>query len=304
MKHLNLITQLFQRIVRDKDIREYRGNIFYYIFFRLFRNFFNSHVEIRINNFKILASHKKNKTSHSLLKKCNFDDHSELGIIKKLSEKKKIFLLDCGCNYGFYSLFAASLSDKNSIIAIEASPNTAEDFKKNVILNNFNNIILKNLAVSDTDNLTVVLNESNNDWESSLSHNKFKNIKSTKVKTCTIDSLLDDYNLEKYYLIIKLDIEGNEFRAIKGSKEIIRKYSPIFIIELSKYIFENNHDNFTFFKNFLVNFDYSIYNTKNKIIDIDEIMILLKNLDANHKTIGNYYLIKNNNNVIDLFKND
>ena len=62
--------------------------------------------------------------------------------------------------------------------------------------------------------------------------------------------------------------------------------------------------NFTFFKNFLVNFDYSIYNTKNKIIDIDEIMILLKNLDANHKTIGNYYLIKNNNNVIDLFKND
>jgi len=304
MKHLNLITQLLQRIVRDKDIREYRGNIFYYIFFRLFRIFFNSHVEIKINNFKILASNKKNKTSHSLLKKCNFDDHSELEIIKKLSEKKKIFLLDCGCNYGFYSLFAASLSDKNSIIAIEASPNTAEDFKKNVILNNFNNIILKNLAVSDIDNLTVVLNESNNDWESSLSHNKFKNIKSTKVKTCTIDSLLDDYDLENYYLIIKLDIEGNEFRAIKGSKEIIRKYSPIFIIELSKYIFENNHDNFIFFKNFLVNFNYSIYNTKNKIINIDEIMILLKNLDANHKTIGNYYLIKNSNNVIDLFKND
>ena len=73
-----------------------------------------------------------------------------------------VFLLDCGCNYGFYSFYAASLSSQNSVIAIEASPNTAEDFKKNLNLNKFNNVVLKNFAISDSDNTTITFNESKN----------------------------------------------------------------------------------------------------------------------------------------------
>ena len=304
MKHSNLITQIFQRIVKYKDIRDFKRNVFYYVFFRLFRNFLNSYIEIKINNFKIFASNEKNKTSHALLKKCNFDDQSELATIKKFSKQKKIFLLDCGCNYGFYSFFTASLSDKNSIIAIEASLKTAEDFRKNIILNNFKNITLKNLAVSDTDEEIVIFNESKNDWESSLSHSKFEDTKKTNVKTSKIDTILRDYNLTDYFLFIKLDVEGHELQAIKGSTNIIQKYNPIFIIELSKYIFENNQDNFIFFKNFLINFDYSIYDINNKNISPNEILNLLSDLDVNHKTIGNYYLIKNNEDLKKLLKND
>jgi len=303
MNKSNLITKLFQRIVKHKDIRKFKKNFFYYIFFRIFRNFINHYIEIKINNFKILASNKKNKISHALLKKCNFDDQSELEVIKKFSKIKKIFLLDCGCNYGFYSFFTASLSDKNFIIAIEASPKTAEDFKKNLSINNFNNILLKNSAISDTDGETVIFNESKNDWESSLSHSKFENTTVTNIKTNKIDTILGSYNLEGYFLFIKLDIEGHELQAIKGGINIITKHNPIFIIELSKYIFENNHENFLFFKNFLINFDYNIYDTNNKHISLDEIMKLLNNLDANHKTIGNYYLIKSNE-VKKILKNE
>tara|TARA_B100000787_G_C16133533_1_gene268503 strand:+ start:53 stop:943 length:891 start_codon:yes stop_codon:yes gene_type:complete len=294
MKSQNLITQIFQRIIKRKDIRKFKGNIFYYIFFRICRNFLNSYIEIKINNFKILASNAKNKTSHALLKKCDFDDQSELEFIKRYSQKKKIFLLDCGCNYGFYSFFTASLSDENFVIALEASSKTAEDFKKNLLLNNFKNVVLKNLAVSNTDGEIVTFNESKNDWESSLSHNKFEGTQKTNIKTNKIDTLLEKQDLENYSLFIKLDIEGYELQAIKGSINIIQKYNPIFIIELSKYIFENNHDNFIFFKNFLINYDYSIYDTGNKLVSLDNIMMSLKNLDVNHKTIGNYFLIKNN----------
>ena len=38
---------------------------------------------IKIFNFKILASNKKNKTSHALLKKCDFDDQDELKMFNK-----------------------------------------------------------------------------------------------------------------------------------------------------------------------------------------------------------------------------
>tara|TARA_B100000768_G_C11199732_1_gene341192 strand:+ start:59 stop:967 length:909 start_codon:yes stop_codon:yes gene_type:complete len=301
MNKSNIITKIFQNIVRNKDIRTFQKNNFYYFLFRLIRKFLNNYIEVKIYNFKILASNKKNQTSHALLRKCNFDDQHELETIKKFSDNKKIFLLDCGCNYGFYSFYTASLSDNNFVISFEASSKTSEDFNKNLYLNNFKNVILNNLAVSDVDNNKVSFNESLNDWESSLSHNKFEEKKLTTINTITIDTTLRKYDLNDYFVFIKLDIEGHEFQAIKGAKNIIKKYNPIIIIEFSKYIFENNKNSFDFLESFLLDFDYSIYGTNKKLITVEEIKLLLKSLGPDHKTISNYYLIKNDKNLINLF---
>lgn len=291
----NYITKLFQKLIKNKDIRTFKKNYYYYLFFRVIRNFLNCYVEVKIYNFKILASNKKNKISHALLKKCNFDDQSELKLISKVSEKNKVFLIDCGCNYGFYSLYTASLSDQNSVIAIEASLTTAEDFEKNINLNKFDNIVLKNFAISDTDNVIVNFNESKNDWESSLAHNEFDKKKVNKIKTQKIDTITKDQKLDDYSLLIKLDIEGCELQAIEGAKKTIKKYNPIIIIELSTYIFNKNDRSFDILKFFLTEFDYSIYNTKNILTSIEDIVVSINSLDSDHKTIGNYYLICNKN---------
>ena len=291
----NYITKLFQKLIRNKDIRTYKKNYYYYLFFRLIRKFLNCYIEVKIYNFKILASNKKNKISHALLKKCNFDDQSELKLINKMSEKNQVFLIDCGCNYGFYSFYTASLSDQNSVIAIEASLATAQDFEKNINLNKFNNIVLKNSAISDTDNIIVNFNESKNDWESSLVHNEFDEKKVNKIKTQKIDTIIKDQKLDDYSLLIKLDIEGHELQALEGAKNTIKKYNPIIIMELSTYIFNKNDRSLDSFKFFLTEFDYSIYNTKNILTSIDDIVVSINSLDSDHKTIGNYYLISNKN---------
>lgn len=291
----NYITKLFQKLIRNKDIRTFKKNYYYYLFFRLIRKFLNCYIEVKIYNFKILASNKKNKISHALLKKCNFDDQSELKLINKMSEKNQVFLIDCGCNYGFYSFYTASLSDQNSVIAIEASLATAQDFEKNINLNKFNNIVLKNSAISDTDNIIVNFNESKNDWESSLVHNEFDEKKVNKIKTQKIDTIIKDQKLDDYSLLIKLDIEGHELQALEGAKNTIKKYNPIIIMELSTYIFNKNDRSLDSFKFFLTEFDYSIYNTKNILTSIDDIVVSINSLDSDHKTIGNYYLISNKN---------
>tara|TARA_B100000767_G_C19651979_1_gene487170 strand:+ start:59 stop:955 length:897 start_codon:yes stop_codon:yes gene_type:complete len=293
--HPNFITKLFQNFIKNKDIRTFKKNYYYYLFFRLTRNFLNRYLEVKIYNFKIFASNKKNITSHTLLKKCKFDDQSELRLIKKISKKNKIFLLDCGCNYGFYSFYTASLSSQNSVIAIEASPTTAKDFEKNFNLNKFKNIALKNFAISNTDNITITLNESKNDWESSLTHSEFDKKKVTKVKTKKIDTIIKNKKIDDYSLLIKLDIEGHELQAIEGAKNTIKKYKPIIIIELSSYIFSKKNRAFDNFKSFLVKFNYSIYSIKKKKISLEDIVSLIDNLDTKYKTIGNYYLISNEN---------
>ena len=304
MHKKNIITKIFQNYVKDKDIRKFKKSFIYFLLFRIFRKFLNDYIEIKIFNFKILASNKSNKTSHALLKKCNFDDQHELSILKKFSNKKKVFLLDCGCNYGIYSFYVASLSEKNMVLSIEASLNMLEDFKKNLSLNEFKNIKFKNLAISDKNNQLVKLNESINDWESSIIHSEFKKKNFSTVKTVNINSILKDFNLDDYTLFVKLDVEGFEFNAIHGGLNIISKYHPIIIIELSKYIEKNKDFNFIYLRDFLKNYDYSIYTTNYKKITYLEVLDLLKDLDVKHKTIGNFYLLKNLSYNEKIFNNE
>ena len=80
-------------------------------------------------------------------------------------------------NYGFYSFYVASLSLGNQVLAFEASPKTFNSFKANLDLNNFRNIDYRNLAISEVSGKFISFYESHNDWESSATHNKFKNNK-------------------------------------------------------------------------------------------------------------------------------
>ena len=300
---LNFLTSVFQKYLSKKDIREFKNNSFYYFFFRLIRNFLAYDLILKIYNFKIFGSINKNKTSHFLLKKCEFGDYHELNTIKKFSNKNKILFLDCGCNYGFYSFYASSLNTLNEVISIEASVNTSKEFIKNLSLNNFSNINFLNKAISNTDNDDINFYESENDWESSQIHSDFKLNFKTKIKSVKIDSLLSDFSLEKYTIIIKLDLEGNEVNAIKGALDIIQKTNPLIIIEFSKYIFDN-YDNIDYLKNFLIKYDYSIYDTKKNKINLDYILQMLKNLKKKHKTIGNFYLLKSSSDNLNIFLNN
>ena len=301
MSKSNLITRLLQKYLKNKDIKSLKGNFYYYLLFRLCRKFLNNYIEIKIGNFKIFASNNRNKTSYFLLKKCYFGDDYELKTIEKFSKLNKVFLLDCGANYGFYSFYTASLSIENKIIAFEASKNTSKEFKANLVLNNFKNIELENLAVTNKENEFLNFNESIKDWESSLIDNSFATSGLTRIKTTKIDYILKNQSLDEFFLFIKLDIEGNEFDAIKGSLETIKKYSPLIIIEFSKYNLSNNIDNLNFLDSFLEKFDYSIYTTKKQKIKSVKILNLLKNLNKRHQTIGNYYLIKNASKIENIF---
>ena len=294
------LTSIFQKYLGSKDIRTYKNNIYYYLIFRILRNFLAYDLILNIYDFKVFGSVKKNKTSYFLLKKCEFGDYHELDTIRKFSENNKILFIDCGCNYGFYSFYAASLKKDNFIISIEASKKTSEEFTKNLDLNNYNNINFKNNAISDLDNIDIVFNESENDWESSQSHNNFKSFSTTIVKSIKIDTLLKNFEFENYTSIIKLDVEGNEINALYGGLSFIEKSSPLIIIEFSKYIFDKQ-DNIDHLKNFLDKYDYSIYKTKKKKINLEAILYKLNNLKKRHKTIGNFYLIKNSSNNLKLF---
>ena len=296
----NILTLIFQKYLKKKDIREFNNNIIYYLLFRIFRIFLAYDLIINVYNFKVFGSIKKNKTSYFLLKKCEFGDYHELNTIQKFSKKNKLLFVDCGCNYGFYSFYTASLSEKNQIISIEASKDTSYEFIKNFNLNNLKNINFFNNAISNSDGENIIFYESENDWESSQTHNNFKFSSEFIVKSVTIDSLLKKYFLDDRTVIIKLDVEGNEINTIKGALDIIKKTDPLIIIEFSKFIFQNL-DNIDYLKNFLDEYEYSIYDTNCKKINLSNVLDMLNKLKKKHKTIGNFYLVKNYSKNLSVF---
>jgi len=292
MKKQNFLSKIFQNYISNKDIRGFKGNFFYYIFYRIIRKFLKGNIKVLICNFFINASTNKKNMSNGLLNKCYFGDETILSVIKKVSDQKKVFLLDCGSNYGFYSFYVASLSLDNQVLAFEASPKTFNSFRANLELNNFNNIDYRNLAISEVSGKFISFYESHNDWESSATHNKFQNNKIAIVETTTIDKELSKKDLSDFVIIIKLDIEGNEFNAIQGGKDIILKYEPLITIELSRYNFNNQNYNFDYFRKFLNDFKYKIYDDRLAQLNIETLIDRIRNLDQSHQTIGNYFLIK------------
>ena len=292
MEKQNFLSKVLQKYISNKDIRSFKGNFFYYIFYRIIRKFLKGNIKVQISNFFINASTNKNNMSNGLLNKCYFGDEKILLVIKKISEQKKTFLVDCGSNYGFYSFYVASLSLNNQVFAFEASPKTFASFKENLDLNNFKNINFRNVAISDISGKFVNFYESHNDWESSATHNKFKNTKIVSTETTTIDQELLKKDLNNFAVIIKLDIEGNEFNAIQGGKDTILKYEPLITIELSRYNFNNQNFNFDYFRKFLNDSKYKIYDEKLVLLNIETLIDRIGSLDQSHQTIGNYFLIK------------
>ena len=297
-----VLINFFLKLIGNQDIRKFKNNFLYYLLFRLVRKKLNDNIKIKIYNFYIWASYKKNKQSHSLLRKCDFEDFQELKLIKKISLKKNIFLIDCGSNFGFYSLFVASLSNNNKTFSFEASPEIFENLNENIKLNSFKSMSTFNLAVSDKDDLEIDFFESKNDWESSLYKNNFEVLKSTKIKTTTLDKILYNQNIDliNYELILKLDVEGHEMNTLIGASKLIKKFSPLIIIEFSKFI---KDEDYKVIANFIYENDYLVYDPSYKEINLEVVVKRLKSLPDNMYGIGNNFLVKKKSNLADIIKN-
>ena len=143
--------------------------------------------------------------------------------------------------------------------------------------------------------------ESNNDWESSISNTNFEVTKKIKIKTKMLDDFIEE-NLEcfsDFITIIKLDIEGHEMCALKGTSRLVKEFSPLIIIEFSKFISDRDYK---IMEMFILKNNYVIYDSKYNKIDLNIVKKRLKELPNNMYGIGNYFLIKKNSDYEKIIK--
>ncbi len=144
--------------------------------------------------------------------------------------------IDAGANMGLYSLFAASITGTHGqVISLEPSSREFERLVANCRLNTQLSIRPLKVALSDRPGTAELLvAENDHAGHNTLGSFAYQGIKVKQTETVPINSL--DKIIESLAVtsvdIIKMDIEGSELFALRGSASILERFKPILLIEL------------------------------------------------------------------------
>jgi FkbM family methyltransferase len=131
-------------------------------------------------------------------------------------------ILDVGACYGDSAISFYYNIDAKNIFSFEPESNNFEKLSKNLSLINEANIIPVKLGISDK-NGTVKI--SNDTYTSAIGDN------GENIEVAIIDSFVKENNVKKVSLI-KMDIEGEEMKALLGAKETIKRDMPVLSIAI------------------------------------------------------------------------
>ncbi len=141
------------------------------------------------------------------------------------------YCMDIGANLGFYGLkFARWAGTDGRVAAFEANPIMADRVQAHIALNQFQHVDVVQCAVHDSaGELEFFVSAS--PGKSSLHHQHVSDVAQTvKVQTITIDAYIAQQGWSRLD-VMKLDIEGNDCRALLGAKQSLTQFRPFVAFE-------------------------------------------------------------------------
>jgi FkbM family methyltransferase len=195
----------------------------------------------------------------------NFEQSGELNVLKHiqkyLGKDSTLTIFDVGANVGNYTKALSDFFKAKAIIhSFEPSKKTHEIFLKRT--KNIQNIISNNVGFSDIETHQLLYTNADRSKLASIYKRDLEQLgismdQSEMIKLSTIDRYCKSNNIDRIHFL-KLDIEGNELKALIGAKEMISSKQIDFIqFEFGG----SNIDSRTFFRDFynLLKDNYRIY---------------------------------------------
>lgn len=143
--------------------------------------------------------------------------------------KEGDIFVDVGANIGYFSLLASSIvGDNGKVYSFE--PLYYNNLRDNLKINGTDNVKVYPLALSDQPGEARIF-KSASDNRGMSSFREITNSVETIVKTDTLDNIIGHDTCPD---LIKIDVEGAEYKALIGMSGIIDRCAPKLIIEISR----------------------------------------------------------------------
>ncbi|UCG69090.1 MAG: FkbM family methyltransferase [Thermoplasmata archaeon] len=144
------------------------------------------------------------------------------GYFRYYQFKRDDVIIDAGAYPGVFAIIAAKLVGENGkVFAFEPDKKNCEELQRNIKRNQISNItiIQKGLWSRNTE---LQFKTTGGD-SSTLMTNDHKGNAITSVNVTTLDDFVKEYSLNRINFI-KMDIEGAEIEALKGSANTLREF--------------------------------------------------------------------------------
>ena len=184
-------------------------------------------------------------------------DTASLDLWYDISKEEGLYI-DVGAHTGLYTLTSLISNPSNRVIAIEPLYVNLSRLLTNLRLNKLHRQVSPHLlAVSDFDGMSKFKNIEENSY---LSKGGKIDKDGMLTQTIKLDSLKipDEMKVKG----IKIDTEGEDFKVLEGSRNIISIHKPKVIIEV-------RNDNKNFIQNFFKEYDYKLFSIDEKKSPLD-----------------------------------
>ena len=149
--------------------------------------------------------------------------------IVKNEIKSNDVVIDIGAHIGYFTLlFAMLVGPKGKVFSFEPEPKNFELLKKNVEINNYDNVTTECKVVSDKNKKCTLYT-----FETSSGANRIykpddqSNSKPIEVDSISLDEYFKDSEFLKKIKFIKIDVEGAEILVLKSMKSILKENNDI-----------------------------------------------------------------------------
>ncbi|MFL9484990.1 FkbM family methyltransferase [Chitinophagaceae bacterium LWZ2-11] len=157
-------------------------------------------------------------------------EQEELSLQMKLMETCKT-IFDIGANYGWYAIHIAKRFPNAKIYSFEPIPYTYSQLKRNIALNDVQNIDTVNMGMGEEQGSFTFYYDPALSVNASMSKlTDSTSLEATTCKVSTLDAFGKTINTPVDF--IKCDIEGAELLAFKGGAALLKKDCPIIFSEM------------------------------------------------------------------------
>lgn len=138
--------------------------------------------------------------------------------------------IDIGGNKGDFSLLAAKITgSKGQVLTFEPEPENCHWFNESIQLNQYSNIRLFDIALSDSNGKAQLFLGEKSGWHSLVSSQGKTDNSTIEVEKRTLDSILNESNIQKVD-VIKIDVEGAEMEVLLGAEDTLKNNTNLILL--------------------------------------------------------------------------
>jgi FkbM family methyltransferase len=163
----------------------------------------------------------------------------QLQLLEALLGDDGVFI-DVGANQGEFTIAAANVARRGAVIALEPVAEYRQRLVENIQLNDFRNVVVIPAALGESEgSLPIYVPHSayadgtRNDGLATLFASQDRSDLREVVDVRTLDKVLAELSVNRVDLI-KLDIEGAEWAALRGAAETLDRFRPLLMLEIGR----------------------------------------------------------------------